>query len=190
MTAPWPTMLPEAVYDMLAGGAGEVSTVAVGGAWQGQAIESLAHAAISEANTAATAPGWMGLGGAASAQTVTDINGVLSALSSGWAEPKVVAAETAAAAYRSAVEGMFPSPVCTQNRIEQASDVAINPSVWFTLTPDIVRLDSTYFGVYWQTNSALAMGYTTTLAGLLSTLAVPPPVGPLAVSPGRACGSS
>jgi hypothetical protein len=78
---------------------------------------------------------------------------------------------------------MFPDVVCAENRVEQAKDVAINPLVWGALTPDIVRLDGTYFGVYWTENATQGLAYSALLTSFLPTLGIPPPVGPLSVSP-------
>jgi hypothetical protein len=114
--------------------------------------------------------------------TASVMNAVLTALS-GWCEETVPIAETAAAAYRSAVSTMFNAGICEQNRTEQAGDVAINPLVWGALTPDIVRLDGTYFGLYWTTNATEGTTYATVLTGFLSALGIPPPAGPASVSP-------
>lgn len=183
MTAPWPALPPEEAYNLLALGEGEATTVASGAAWQAQTIEGLTNAGLSEGNAAMTAPAWVGLGGTASGTSASVMNGILSALS-GWAQAKVPIAETAAVAYRTAVSMMVPTPECLENRTEWAHDNAINPLVWGALTPEIVRLDTQYFGVYWPNNAAQGTAYSTLLTGFLSTLAVPPPIGPPAASPG------
>ena len=110
------------------------------------------------------------------------MNGVLGALS-GWAGSTVAVTETAAMAYRSAVSAMFPDAVCIENRVECAADVAINPASWGALTPDIARLEGTYHGLYWLTNAGSGIMYSSVLLGFLSFLGIPPPVGPLSVSP-------
>lgn len=183
MTAPWAALPPEEAYNLLAGGAGEATTVASGAAWQAQTIEGLTNAGISEGNVAMTAPAWIGLGGTASAGSSSAMNAILSALS-GWAQAKVPIAETAAAAYRAALSLMVPTPECVENRTEWAHDNAINPLVWGALTPEIVRLDTQYFGVYWPNNAAQGTTYSALLTGFLSTLAVPPPIGPPSAMPG------
>ncbi len=183
MTAPWPALPPEEAYNLLAGGAGEATTAASGAAWQAQTIEGLTNAGISEGNAAMTAPAWIGLGGAASGMSSSVMNAILSALS-GWCQAKVPIAETAAFAYRSALSLMVPNIECVSNRTEWAHDNAINPLVWGALTPDIVRLDGQYFGVYWPNNAAQGTTYSALLTGFLSTLAVPPPIGPPSASPG------
>lgn len=184
MTAPWPALPPEDAYALLVGPnvSGEATTVASGAAWQAQTIESVTHAALSQSNAVMTQPGWIGLGGAASTMTATVMNAVLTALS-GWCEETVPIAEAAAGAYRAAASTMFNTAVCEQNRTEQAGDVAINPLVWGALTPDIARLDGTYYGLYWTTNATEGTTYATVLTGFLSALAIPPPLGPLSVSP-------
>lgn len=182
MTAPWPATPPEGNYLLLARGAGEATTVASGAAWQAQTLESLTHAEMSQLNTAVTATSWIGASGTASAASASLMNGVLGALS-GWSQSTVPITEAAAMAYRAAVSSMFPDVVCTENRDEQAKDVAINPWVWGALTPDIARLDGTYFGVYWTENATQGLTYSALLTSFLSTLGIPPPVGPLSVSP-------
>lgn len=176
MTAPWAALPPDEAYNLLALGEGETSTVAAGAAWQAQTLEGLVNAGVSQANTAMTMPAWMGLGGTVSTESATVMNGLLDALS-GWAQAKVPIAESAAAAYRSALSMMIPTPECLSNRVEQAHDVGINPLVWGALTPDIVRLDTQYFGFYWPNNAAQGTAYSALLLGFLSTLAIPPPVG-------------
>lgn len=176
MTAPWAALTPDAAYNLLALGDGEATTVAAGAAWQAQTIEGVMNAGLSQANTAMTAPAWIGEGGTASATSATVMNALLDALS-GWAQAKVPIAESAAAAYRSALSMMIPTPECLANRAEQAHDVGINPLVWGALTPDIVRLDTQYFGFYWPNNAAQGTAYSALLLGFLSTLAIPPPVG-------------
>jgi hypothetical protein len=183
VTAPWAAQPPELNDSILKGGPGEATTVASGASWQAQTIAALTHAGISHANTAATSAGWIGAGGVASAAGATQMNTVLTALS-GWAQAKVPITETAASAYRLACSTMFPAPVCTENRVEQAHSVAINPLVLGALTPQIVRLDGTYFGPYWMTNAGAGITYSAALTGLLGLLAIPPPVGSLPVSPG------
>lgn len=182
MTAPWAATPPEANYVLLARGAGEATTVANGASWQAQTVEALTHAGLSAANTVATSAAWIGLSGAASAVASTALNGALSALS-GWSQSTVPIAEAAALAYRAAVSAMIPDVVCVQNRVEQANDVAINFFVWGALTPEIVRLDGTYFGGFWTENATQGITYSSLLTGFLPTLGIPPPVGPLSVSP-------
>lgn len=184
MTAPWPALPPGEAYLLLVGPnpTGEATTIASGTAWQAQTIESVVDAGLSEANAAATQPGWIGLGGAASTMSATEMNAALTALS-GWCEETVPIAETAAEAYRAAVTMMFNNEICDENRIEQGKDVALNPLVWGALTPDIVRLDGTFFGLYWTTNATAGTTYATTLTGFLAALGIPPPFGPPSVSP-------
>lgn len=182
MTAPWAATPPEANYLLLARGAGEATTVAAGAAWQAQTLESVMHAEASQLNAAVTGASWVGAGGTASALSATMMNGVLGALS-GWAQSTVPIAESAAMAFRTAVSAMVPDVLCTENRVEQAKDVAINPLVWGALTPDIVRLDGTYFGPYWTENASQGIAFTSLLMAAIPTLGIPPPVGPPAASP-------
>ncbi|GFG83230.1 PPE domain-containing protein [Mycobacterium paragordonae] len=183
MTSPWAATPPEANYLLLARGAGEATTVAAGAAWQAQTVESVVHAEVSQVNTAVTGVSWVGAGGGASALSATTMNGVLEALS-GWAESTVPITEAAAMAFRAAVTAMIPDVLCTENRVECAKDVAINPLVWGALTPDIVRLDGTYYGPYWTENASQGILFETFLLTAIPMLQLPPPVGPLSASPG------
>lgn len=182
MSAPWAATPPESNYVVLARGAGEATTLASGEAWQAQTLESLLHAELSELNTAVTGVSWIGASGAASALSATVMNGLLGALS-GWAGSTVPITTAAAAGYRAAVSGMIPDVLCLENRAEQQKDVDINPLVLGALTPDIIRLDGTYFGDYWTQNATSGISYDALLDGFIPMLGIPPPVGPLSVSP-------
>lgn len=189
MTSPAPALPPEANYVSLARGVGEATVVANGAAWQAQSVSNQTHAGMSQVNTAATQMAWIGVSGVASSLSSTTMNAVLQLLGA-WTQTAVPITESAALAYRAAVTAMFPDVVCTENRVEQAKDVAINPAVWGALTPDIVRLDTTYFGPYWTVNASQVMAYSALLLGFLATLAVPPPVGPPSVSPAGPAGAA
>lgn len=189
MTSPAPTLTPEANYISLARGVGEEFVVANGAAWQAQSVSNQTHAGMSQVNTAATQMTWTGLSSVASSASATTLNGVLEAMGA-WTQVAVPITESAALAYRAAVMAMFPDVVCAENRVEQAKDVAINPLVWGALTPDIVRLDTTYFGPYWTVNASQVMAYSALLLGFLATLAVPPPLGPPSVSPAGPAGAA
>lgn len=189
MTSPAPALTPEANYISLARGVGEEFVVANGVAWQAQSVSNQTHAGMSQVNTAATQMTWTGVSSVASSASATTMNGVLEAMGV-WTQVAVPITESAALAYRTAVMAMFPDVVCAENRVEQAKDVAINPAVWGALTPDIVRLDTTYFGPYWTVNASQVMAYSALLLGFLASLAVPPPIGPPSVSPAGPAGAA
>ena len=180
----WPSSPPEVNYLRLAGpgSAGAATTIASGAAWQTLAVSDELACALSVMNTAATAPEFEGVGGLRSAAAVTGLDTALQLLA-GWAQEKPPLAASAAAAYQTAVSSMIPAEVSLANRAEQAADVALNPLVLGALTPAIVALDAAYFGEHWPHNASVGIAYGAALAGLVSALAVPPPIAPLGASP-------
>lgn len=179
----WPSSPPEINNLRLvgAGAGGSATTLASGTAWQAVTTSSEAACSISATNTVCTAPGFEGVGGAASAASVTQLNGSLHLLAA-WAQEKVGIAAAAVSAYQTAISSMIPAAVSVANRTEQAADVAMNPAVFGALTPAIIALDTIYFGEHWPHNAAIGAAYGAALAALTGALAIPPPM-PANVSP-------
>jgi PPE-repeat protein len=173
----WPTLPPEANYLRLAGpgATGIATTVASAVAWQALMVSHEAAFALSTLNTAVTALNFEGVGGMSSATAITDLNTALQLLA-GWVQAKPPILASAVAAYEAAVSSMIPAEVCIANRVEQAADVAINPTVLGALTPAIIALDTEYFGEYWPHNASVGAAYGATLSALAATLAIPPPI--------------
>lgn len=175
----WPCSPPEANYLRLAGtgAAGTATTLASAAAWQALMVSGEMAFSVSTLNTAATALGFEGLGGASSAATAGGLNNALQLLA-GWVQAKPPIAASAVSAYQTAVSAMIPAEVSMANRAEQAADVALNPLVLGALTPAIVALDLEYFGEHWPHNASAGAAYGSALTALLPALAVPPPLAP------------
>lgn len=180
----WPTRTPDLNYDMLVlQGTGPATTLAAGGVYAAELaiIESLFGQSV--ANTVAVGMQWTGAGGAASATTATTLN-TSQQLLAAWVAEKLPIIMAAVQAYTMAASTMVPSIECRANRVEEDVCQKINPLVWGALTPNIIELNMRYFGGYWPTNSSAGLAYGTTLTGLTTALALPPPLAPLGVSPG------
>lgn len=173
----WPASPPELNHLRLvgAGAGGTATTLASGTAWQVVTASSEAASAVSAANTACAAPGFEGVGGAASAALAAELNGAVHLLAA-WAQEKTGIAAAAVSAYETAVSSMIPAAVSVANRTEQAADVALNPAVFGALTPAIIALDTIYFGEHWPHNAAIGAAYGAALAVLTGALAIPPPL--------------
>lgn len=185
MTAPWAATPPEDNDALLRVGAfGAGTTIEAGIAWQAQTLESLTEAGTSQGNSMGTSAAFVGIAGTASEASLTRLNADLTILAE-WAQTRVPALATAVEAYQQALSTMFKAEICLENRAEQAHCVGINPLVFFTLTPNIVRLDATYFGPMWTTNASAGMAYAAILMGLITgVLGVVCPIDPApSVSP-------
>jgi hypothetical protein len=180
----WPALSPETNYLRLVGpgAGGTATTMANGAAWQALMGSNELAFSLSQLNTAVTALNFEGVGGLSSMTAVTGLNTALQLLA-GWVQEKPPIAASAVAAYETAVSTMIPAEVSIANRMEQAADVAANPSVFFTLTPAIVALDTEYYGEHWPHNAGAGASYGAALAALVAALAVPPPFAPLGASP-------
>lgn len=180
----WPSSPPEVNYVRLVGpgAAGTATTMASAAAWQAVAGSAEVAVSVSALNTASTALNFEGVGGTGSATAVTGLNASLQLLA-GWAQAKPPIAASAVWAYETAVSSMIPAEVSIANRAEQAAAVALNPLVLGALTPNIVALDTEYFGEHWPHNAGAGAVYGSALAALAAALAVPPPVSPPGASP-------
>jgi hypothetical protein len=178
----WAARTPEDNDLVLKAGTGVGAHVANQAAWTVVGASHHACGIASAINTVATEAGWAGAGSAASAANATMLNASLHGLA-GWVcvKPAVVAA--AITAYQTANAGMRPAPECVANRVETATDNAINPSVLWTLTPRIAALELEYYGTMWPNNAAVGAAYGAVLAGLAASLAIAPPVAGLGASP-------
>ena len=178
----WATRTPEDNDLLLKAGTGIGAHVANQAAWAVVGASHHACGVASGINTAATSAGWDGAGSAASAANATTLNASLHGLA-GWVCVKPAVVGAAVTAYQTASAGMRPAPECIANRVENATDNAINPSVLWTLTPRIAELDLEYYGTMWPNNSAVGAAYGAVLAGLAESLAIPPPLAGLGASP-------
>ncbi|WP_445167654.1 PPE domain-containing protein [Mycolicibacterium sp. Dal123E01] len=180
----WPAFTPEMNYLRLIGpgAGGTATTMANGAAWQALMGSNELAFSLSQLNTAVTSLNFEGVGGLSSMTAVTGLNTALQLLA-GWVQEKPPIAMSAVGAYETAVSAMIPAEVSIANRTDQASAVTANPSVFFTLTPVIVALDTEYYGEHWPHNAGAGATYAAALAALVAALAIPPPLAPLGASP-------
>lgn len=178
----WAARPPELNDTLIKGGVGVPTMVANGAAWASVAAAHHSTAVASSVNTAATSATWLGMGSASSAVQATTLNVELHGLA-GWVDVKPAIAEAAVSAYQLAYSSMRTAEECLANRTEWGNDNAINPLVFFALTPRITSLDLTYFGGYWPNNAAVGATYGATLTTLAASLAIPPPIASMGASP-------
>ncbi|GAT07624.1 PPE family protein [Mycolicibacterium novocastrense] len=178
----WPARPPEANDLILKAGTGVGTMVANEAAWTAMGASHHASATASTINTAVTSASWLGAGSAASAANVTMQNTALHGLG-GWVDVKPAVVQAAVMAFETANAMMRPAAECQANRDEWAADNAINPAVFFTLTPRIVALDVEYFGVMWPNNAAVGTTYGATLSMLTQSLLIPAPPATMGASP-------
>lgn len=156
------------------------SVLANNAAW---AAESACHetsVGLSSTNIAATAALWQGVGATASSAAGLGLNAGLQMLV-GWIAEKVAVTQAAVDAFTTARSAVIPSAACQANRDEWATANATN---FFGMrTPEIVALDTEYFGEHWPHNSSVGWAYSGALSALMAALTVPPPVAPMGASP-------
>ncbi|OBJ03744.1 hypothetical protein A5660_19955 [Mycobacterium alsense] len=178
----WAARPPEDNDLLLKTGTGVATMLANRTAWTAVGASHHASASASMINTAVTSASWLGAGSLGSAASVTALNASLHGLA-GWVDVKPGVVAAAITAYETANAAMRPAPECTANRVEEAADNIANPSVFWTLTPRIISLDTEYFGVMWPNNSLVGSSYGATLAMLAESLAIPPPLATMGASP-------
>lgn len=170
---------PEVVAAIFEAGPGPASVLASQLVWIIETINHELAAGLSSVNTAATAAEWVGLGGAASAQSALGLNTGLQTLA-GWTTHKVAVTAAAAEAYTIAASTVIPALVAQTNRDETAVLHATN--FLGVNTPAIIERDTEYFGGYWPHNSSVGWTYSSVLTSLIGTLGVPPPPAPIGAS--------
>lgn len=170
---------PEAIAVIFETGC-PASVLANNAAWTAQSGCHETSAGLSSVNMAATAASWHGMGASASTAAGVGLNAGLQLLV-GWIAEKIAVTQAAVDAFTSARSAVIPSTVCQANRDEWASANATN--FFGVRTPEIVALDTEYFGEHWPHNSSVGWGYSGALSSLTAALAVPPPVAPMGASP-------
>lgn len=179
--AQWFSTPPEVNASELMAGDHMASTLKAAAGFESLAALFAAEG-ISMATTATTtaAGGWQGLGGMAMTGTALTYSTALELLVA-WLQTAATAGFAVAEAYAAASAAMIPAPVCTTNRVEQAEAVATN--FLGIRTPEIIALDTEYFGHFWTNNAALMSTYEAVVTPLLATLTIPAPLAPLTASP-------
>lgn len=156
------------------------SVQASNAAWTAETACHETSIGLSAANTTATATCWQGMGATASTAAASGINTALAALIA-WIAEKIAITQAAADAFGIARSSVIPSAICQANRDEWATANATN--FLGMRTPEIVALDTEYFGEHWPHNSSVGWTYSAALNALTAALAVPPPVTPIGASP-------
>ncbi|OBI53688.1 hypothetical protein A5707_11270 [Mycobacterium kyorinense] len=156
------------------------SVIANNAAWTAETSCHETVMGLSAVNTAATAAAWQGLGAVSSTTAVLGLNAALQTLAA-WTMEKIALTQAAVDAFIAASSSVIPAQVCQLNRDEW---VAANATNFFGIrTPEIVGLDSEYFGEHWPHNSSVGWAYSAALGTLCIALALPPPIAPVAASP-------
>lgn len=156
------------------------SVMASNAAWAAESACHEASTSLSAANSAATATCWQGMGATASTTVAFGLNIALQALV-GWIAEKIAITQAAVDAFTTASSAVIPSAVCQANRDEWATANATN--FLGMRTPEIVALDTEYFGEHWPHNSSVGWTYSGALSALTAALAMPPPIAPPGASP-------
>ncbi|ORV53238.1 hypothetical protein AWC02_02155 [Mycolicibacter engbaekii] len=178
----WAARTPETNDMLIKSGAGIPTMLANGAAWSALGVAHHASGIASAVNTALTSLRWIGAGSEGSVLNATLLNVALHGLA-GWVDVKAPIVAAAVEAYRLAYASMRTTAECEENRIETATDYAINPSVLGALTPRIASLEYEYYGLFWPNNAAVGASYGATLTALTASLTVPAPVAPMGASP-------
>lgn len=178
----WAARTPETNDMLIKSGAGLPTMLTNGAAWTALGAAHHASGIASAINTALTSVGWIGAGSAGSALNATLLNVALHGLA-GWVDMKAPIVAAAVEAYQLAYGSMRTTQECEENRVETATDYAINWTVLGALTPRITSLEFEYFGMFWPNNAAVGASYGATLTALASSLTVPAPVAGMGASP-------
>ena len=163
------------------GGPGPATTLANAAAW---AVEAAIHdlsMGLSAMNITSLLPNFMGVGGAASAETGAMLNALVGALGGHCLKQQLVSL-AAAELYAAARAGLMPSEIIDANRVECAADVVANPFVLGALTGRIGELNVEY-GTYWAQNASVGTAYGTGLNTLTAALMSPPPMAGMGANP-------
>ena len=167
---PWMVFTPEVNYQTITTGAGPGPMLAHAEGYATHAAVLDGSAATSTVSAAATyGTNWVGSGSLASAASQTDMNALTAELAAA-ATSRVAPITTAAECHPATVARMVTAEHAVANRMEEASDEAINPWVFGGLTPRIADLNLEYFGFMWSNNAAAGLSYGAVLRAAAATL--------------------
>jgi PPE-repeat protein len=177
----WGAIPPEIIAGQLMAGDNGASTAAAAAAHEALAAMLATEGASMGVTTAGTAEtGWEGLGGTAMLATAAPYVAALEALSA-WVQQSAASAAAMEQAYATAKASVIQVPVCNANRTDQASAVLTN--FFGFRTPEIIALDTEYFGHFWTQNASIMGAYEGIVSAIMAALGLPPPPAPLTANP-------
>ena len=150
-------------------GAGPTAHVPVVAAYTDAAATHLEQAAQQTVTTMATAPSFVGFGGASMVSAATPMSAWMGAAGA-HAGAAAATVQGAMAGYSTAVASTIPHPVVIENRLREAALVASN--ILGQNTPAIAEAEAEY-GEFWTQNASAMMGYLATTTAAVDALSVP-----------------
>ena len=150
-------------------GAGPTAHVPVVAAYTDAAATHLQQAAQQTVTTMATAPSFVGFGGASMVSAATPMSAWMGAAGA-HASAAAATVQGAMAGYSTAVASTIPHPVVIENRLREAALVASN--ILGQNTPAIAEAEAEY-GEFWTQNASAMMGYLATTTAAVDALSVP-----------------
>jgi PPE-repeat protein len=170
---------PEVNNMMLRSGAGAAAHAPQVAAYTAAAANYATQASTQTMTAMATAPDFVGLGGAAMMSQALPMAS-WHAAAAVHAESAAVTLSTGISAYETTVMSMIPAERCVANRIETTALHASN--ILGQNTPAIIEHEVEY-AEYWAQNASARTGLAATLAGLSGELSVPLPPYPGMANP-------
>jgi len=150
-------------------GAGPTAHVPVVAAYTDAAATHLEQATQQAVTTMATAPSFVGFGGAGMVSSATPMSAWMGAAGA-HAGAAAATVQGAIAGYSTAVASTIPHPVVIENRLREAALVASN--ILGQNTPAIAEAEAEY-AEFWAQNASAMMGYLATTTAAVDALSVP-----------------
>lgn len=150
-------------------GAGPSAHVPVVAAYTDAATTHVEQAVQQAVTTMATAPSFVGFGGAGMVSSATPMSAWMSAAGA-HAGAAAATVQAAMAGYTTAAASTIPYPVVMENRLREAALVASN--FLGQNTPAIAATEAEY-GEFWSQNASAMMGYLATTTAAVDALSVP-----------------
>lgn len=152
-------------------GAGPTAHVPVVAAYTDAAAVHMEQSVQQAVTTMATAPSFVGSGGAGMVSSATPMSAWIGSAGA-HAGAAAATVQGAMAGYSAAVTSTIPHPVVIENRLRQAVLVATN--LLGQNTPAIAETETEY-GEFWTQNASAMMGYLATTTAAVDALSVPLP---------------